>query len=219
MKMILVIDKSRREAAIHADVFHYMGILACGVCPEDAFSEIGIEYRCVTVVCPELIPDVRSYVKRLRQYASVTPIFALTKQPTRELIDTFDCVLDLDIQSSTFIKRLTEFCRQRSLPYSGSYLASGIDASADVEGVFYGNREIPLTKTEKMILRFLVRCYPRTCSPKSILKHAFKQTRAPLVTSVRTHVSQINKKFRETAGIIPIRCEESVGYFLDIQKT
>lgn len=213
--MILVIDKSRREAAIHADVFHYMGILSYGVCPKDAFSEIGIEYRCVLVVCPEFIPDVKSYVKRLRQYASITPIFALTKNPTREFIETFDCVLDLDIQSSTFIKRLTEFCRQRSLPYSGSYLAAGIDASADVEGVFYGRSEIPLTKTEKMILRHLIRCYPRSSSPKNILKHAFKQTRAPLVTSVRTHISQINKKFREAVGITPIHCEEGVGYSID----
>lgn len=214
--MILVIDKNRREAAIYADMFHYMGILSLGVCPEDAFSEIGIEYRAALVVCPELIPDFTSYIKKLRQYAGRTPIFALTKNPTPEMEEVFNRVYDLDIQSSTFIRRLTDFCCENALPYSGSYLAAGIDASADSENVFFGNREIILTKTEKMILRFLVRCYPRVCSPSNILKHSFKQTRAPLVTSVRTHISQINKKFRAAANITPILCVEGDGYVINL---
>ena len=214
--MILVINKSRREAAIYADMFHYMGILSLGVCPEDAYSEIGIEYRAVLVVHPELIPDFGSYVKRLRQYAKIIPIFALTKNCTREMMKVFDCILDTDIQSSTFIKRLADFCRENSLPYSGSYLAAGIDASADSENVYFGNREIILTKTEKMVLRVLVRSYPRTVTPTSILKHAFRQAKAPLVTSVRTHISQINKKFRNAVNITPIKCDEGRGYVISI---
>ena len=213
--MILVIDKSRREASAHADMFYYMGILSLGVCPEDAFSEIGIEYRGVLVVCPELIPDFKSYVKKLRQYSGKTPIFALTKNKSEEIESTFDCVLDFDVQSSTFIKRLTEFCRENALPYSGCYLSAGIEASADSENVFFGNHEINLTKTEKMVLRFLVRCYPRAATPKDILKHSFRQTRAPLVTSVRTHISQINKKFRTATNVSPI-CSSDGAYVISI---
>ena len=217
--MILVINKNRREACASADIFYYMGILSLGVCPEEAFSEIGLEYRAVMVMFPELMADAHDYMKRLRKYTGKIPTFAITREPSQIPTEYFERVFDYNTLSSTVMKKITKFCEENNLPYAGSYRTAGIDASADTEKVFFGNSEIILTKTEKMILRYLIRTYPAPSAPAKILKHAFRQTRAPLVTSVRTHISQINKKFRTAAGICPIERIESLGYVLSCPKT
>lgn len=216
--MILVINKNRKEAQTCADIFYYMGILAYGASPDEAYSEIGLEYRAAIVMFPELMIDSHDYMKRLRKYSGKIPIFALTRDEQAVNADYFDGVFDFNILSSTLLKRITEFCRRGSLPYVGSYRAGGIDASADSESVYFGNQEIILTKTEKMILRYLIRSYPTPSLPTDILEHAFRKNRAPLATSVRTHISQINKKFRDGCGSSPIQSIENRGYILATPK-
>ena len=216
--MILVINKNRREAQNCADIFYYMGILSSGVCPEEAFSEICLKYRAALVMFPELMIDTGDYVKRLRKYAGKIPIFALTADKRGMNANLFDGVYDFNILSSTLLKKITEYCRQSALPYVGSYRAGGIDASADTENVYFGGSEIILTKTEKMILRYLIRSYPTPSMPTDIIAHAFRKSRAPLATSVRTHISQMNKKFRDGCGFAPIQSVENKGYILASPK-
>ena len=57
-----------------------------------------------------------------------------------------------------------------------------------------------MTRTEAMILRYLIARYPQPVSCKEIVKYAFRQSRAPEPSSVRTHVSLMNKKAESTIG-------------------
>jgi hypothetical protein len=47
-----------------------------------------------------------------------------------------------------------------------------------------------------------------------ILKYAFRQSRLPDISNVRTHVSVINKKFRAMRGENLIGFEEGRGYVI-----
>lgn len=211
--MILVIDKNKQSARTSAEMFHFMGILARGTTPSEALSKIGIEYRAVIITFPETIADLKDFVRRLRRYSSSVPIFALTKSYV-DNDEVFDAVYDFDILSSTLIKHITKYCSDNSLPYVGSYKLAGIEASADIGCVIYKNQEISLTKTEKMILRYLIRTYPVAKSPAEILKHAFRESRAPLAASVRTHVHQINKKLSQVPGAPIIESRGGEGYVI-----
>ena len=51
-----------------------------------------------------------------------------------------------------------------------------------------------------MILRYLTASYPALQSAKSIIKYAFKQSKKPELSSVRTHISVMNKKFKDITG-------------------
>ena len=197
--MILVIDKDKSGAETCAEIFNFMGILAYGASPSEAMSEMGIDYRAVLVSFPERIADCEDFVYRLRKYAKSVPIFALAAKGTAS-DEFFDAVFNFNTLSSTLIRDITEYCRLHELAPVGCYRMAGIEASADSGEVFFKDKIIPLTKTEKMILRYLIRTSPSPKSPKEILKHAFKPSRAPLVSSVRTHVHQINRKLSCVPG-------------------
>lgn len=209
--MILVISKNLKTARAVSDMIYHMGILSHEELPESAAAEIDMRYRAVLLVFPEEIHEVGDFVKRLRGYTA-SPIFALT----RELRGApfFDGTYDFGISSSQLIRAITEWERNAEAPLIAAYRLAGIDASADLKSVRYFNTDIPFTKTEKMILRYLIRSYPEAASAQSILKYAYRPGRAPLSTSVRTHISKINAKFREAAGASPIENPELSGYVI-----
>ena len=51
-----------------------------------------------------------------------------------------------------------------------------------------------------MILRYLIASYPTPQSAKKLVKYAYKPAKKPEVSSIRTHISVMNKKFREATG-------------------
>ena len=210
--MILVIDTDKQNAVTCAEIFNYMGILSYGVTPTEALAEIGLEYRAVLVSFPDRIADRDDFVKRLRSYCADIPIFALSDVPVKRA-DIFDATFGFDTLSSTLIKEMTEYCRLNKLPFAGSYRLAGFEASADGAEVLFKNERIPLTKTEKMILRYLIRTSPAPKCPADIIKHAFKQTRPPLESSIRTHVYQINKKLALVSGAPEIQSRKE-GYVI-----
>jgi hypothetical protein len=55
--MILVINKSKKEAEALASSFRYMGIPARGELPERAATEVSTFYRAIILFSPEKLPD------------------------------------------------------------------------------------------------------------------------------------------------------------------
>ena len=110
------------------------------------------------------------------------------------------------------IKSIDSHCIRRGKRAIGSYSLAGIDAGCDLRLPTYFDKEIPLTKTETMILRYLIRIYPRKAKAVEILCHAFKSGRDPEVASVRTHISVMNKKFKKEFGKNLISSFEGGGY-------
>ena len=96
--------------------------------------------------------------------------------------------------------KIIEYSRLNSKESIGDYRLAGFDASCDVVGVNYFFQKVNLTKTEAMILRYLIRSYPIPQKSEDILKYAFKASRLPDKSSIRTHISIMNKKFVSHLG-------------------
>ena len=197
--MILIINKSRKEAESLAGTFRYMGIVAHSETPEHANAEVSTLYRVILIADPEKLPDECEYITRLRSYIGDIPIIALTDNP-ESLKTQYDAFAERVITASKLYKIIYRICNQIGKDLPGEYLLAGIDASADRGVVTYFSEPIPLTKTESLILRFLIRTYPSPIAPKMILKYVFSQTKTPEVSSIKTHICAINGKFRGRIG-------------------
>lgn len=193
--MLLIISKTKKTACDVAETFHYMSILAYGATPSEALSEVSELYRAALVISPELLADAKDFVKRLKGYKRDLPVFAVTDEEVDpELTETFDAVFRKPTFSPALAEKIITFANEHSRARIGDYRLAGINASSDRVGVTYFDKKVKLTKTEAMILRYLIRSYPLPTDAKDILKYAFKSSRAPESASIRTHISLMNKK-------------------------
>lgn len=193
--MLLIINSSKKLARSVSDTFYYMGILSYGATPSEALSEISTLYRAVLIVSPEELPDAMDYVTRLKSYNSDIPIFAVCNQDySVKYLDIFDRIFTKTVYTPALSQKIVEYANQNQYVKIGDYRLAGINASWDHLGVSCFARKLKLTKTETMILRFLIRSYPLPVNAQSILKYAFRPGRTPEAASIRTHVSVINKK-------------------------
>lgn len=198
--MILIINKSKKDAQRLSEMLYFMGVVSYGAGLTETFSEISPAYSAVIIMNPSLLADKEGFVSRLRLYAKL-PIFAISD--TREAND--DLIFDGTVYGTPYASKvlnfITDFCYRRGLKVPGTYKLAGIDASVDLTTPAYYNKAMPFTKTELMILRTLIATYPAPINAKDIIKYAFKATKKPELTNVRTHLSVMNKKFREISDM------------------
>ncbi len=194
--MLLIINPSKKLARGVSDTFYYMGILSYGATPSEALSEISQLYRAVLIIFPSELADAKDYVDRLRGYKGDIPVFAIcTEDDCAKYEEIFDRVFVKPVFSPTLAKRIVEYANQNEYAGIGDYRLAGFNAGWDHLGISCYSRKLSLTKTEAMILRYLIRCYPLPVNSDSILKHAFRPGRTPEAASIRTHISGMNKKF------------------------
>ena len=217
--MILVINRRRKDAVAVSEILYYMGILSRACTPVEALNEISTKYKAVVIMDPEKLPDAVDYLKRLKSYASV-PTFAVSDKISHyEYKDIFDGVFNFSILSTTLIRGINEYCKIRELPLVGDYRVAGINANADQRAVRFFNDTIKLTRTETMVLRFLIRSYPLPVDANDILHYAFKISKLPERASIRTHICVINKKFIKLSGRKLVSLVSAKGYVLDTPET
>ena len=196
--MILVIDKSQKNANDLADMFYYMGVLAKAVSVKDALSEISDIYRAVILISPEDLSFPEDIIEGLKSYSNA-PLFAIGS-PKGECVREFLRVFEKGTHAPTLLSAIRDCCDDMLISAPGDYNIAGVDISATTRVPVYFWTPLPFTRTESMIIRYLIRAYPSPAPAEDILKYAFRDTRRPEVASVRTHVSIINKKFREATG-------------------
>jgi len=209
--MILTISKTPKHAHSISEMFYYMGIPCYAATPSEALSEISPIYSSVIIIAPNYLADKKDYVSRLRAYADV-PIFALTDSP-----DEYDGLISDGIIAQTsyvskILNYLVEYTRENDRKIPGLYKLAGIDASVDLNLPIYFNKPLQFTKTETMILRVLISLYPVHLDAKNILKYAFRQSKLPENANVRTHISIMNKKFRQVTNRNLILSTPGLGY-------
>ena len=209
--MILIVAKPKHYANDLSDMFNFMGVLSNAVTPQEALSEISITYRAVLVLHQENIYDERDFVTKLRSYATTVPIFVLgeAKNP-----DAFDCTLSENLSAAKIFLKMREYCENNNFELPGDYRIAGLDVSLSVKTPTYFSKGLSFTKTELMIIRTLSCFYPNPLKPEIILSYAFRNARLPEKTSVRTHVSTINKKFKKISGRNLILNFEKRGYVI-----
>ena len=199
--MLLIISPSKKRARAVSDTFYYMGMISYAVTPNEALSEISDLYRAILMLDPEDIPDAEEYTEKLRAYNKRIPIFGIfDSEAKRDINECFDAVFTYSACSCEILDEVVRYQRERCLPISAHYRLAGIDASCYSNAVSVFNERLDLTKTETMILRYLISTYPMPKSAGDIIKYAFKPTRRPEITSIRTHVCVINRKFRDLRG-------------------
>ena len=213
--MLLIINPSKRITRSISETFYFMGILSYGATPQEGLSEISELYRAVLIVYPEEFPDITDYIQRLKRYKSNIPIFAICTEETSLLYsDIFDGVFPRNIFSPALAKNIIEFANEKKYAKIGDYRLAGINASIDLPTINYFYRTVKLTKTETMILRFLMRSYPLPMKSKTILKYAFRPSRAPDSSVIKTYVSIMNKKFEKDLDKRMITLVPKEGYLI-----
>lgn len=213
--MLLIISQNKKTAKSVQETFHYMSILAYGATPHEALSEISELYRAVLIINPDSFPDINDYVCRLKSYKSDIPIFALTDSEEKPIyIDIFDKVFARQAMTPLLASKIISYANEHDRARIGDYRLAGFDASSNLVGVSYFDRKVKLTKTEAMILRYLLRSYPVPQTADKIIKYAFKSSRAPEPPSIRTHISVMNKKLEVSLGKKMIVHAPNKGYLI-----
>ena len=216
--MILVVDKSMKNAHALCDIFYFMGIISVAAKPDTAVKIVTNRHTAIVLCNPEKMLWPEELIRTLRSRSLGSPVFALAQDKDsfinnhKRLSMMFDKVFSDRTFSSTFIKAIIEYQREHSLPVTGEYIFEAINATAYRKNVTFFDYEIPYTKTEKMIIRYLIRMYPAPARLTDIMKHAFKHTCTSELSNIRTHISLINKKHRDYVCLNLIYSEPRVGY-------
>lgn len=212
--MLLIVHQNRRKAVPISDSFYFMNILSYPCTPKEALQEISTKYHGVLIVDPEELPDVADFITRLRSM-SLAPIFAFSANPKKcPNADMFDLVCRQAILSSNLAIEMIKYCYENDMRPIGDYALAGIDCSPFLKIPTYYFGDIHLTKTERMVLCYFTVTYPIKQTKENIVEYAFKARKKPDPTSVRTHISNINKKIRNYSGHNIIGNIPGEGYYL-----
>lgn len=211
--MLLIISRNKKLASALSETFYYMSYLSFPATPKEALSEISVGYKAAIIIEPDAFPDIKDYISRLKSLVKEIPIFAIS-DIGGENEDLFCEVFRKETSSPLIASKITDFCKKRGLEVIGNYKLAGFDASADRIGVSYFYSKPLFTKTEAMILRYLIASYPIPQSADKILHHAFRPYRAPEASGVRTHISAMNKKLYKISGRKQIELLPKEGYII-----
>ena len=212
--MLLIISRSKRLAVSLSDTFYYMSILSYPATPKEALSEISTNYHAAIIIEPTSFPDIKDYIERIRSLVREMPIFAISSENSEQLEGVFLQTFTHNTSSPKIAAQIIESCKNLGIRTIGSYKLAGFNASADKVGISYFYSKPTLTKTESMILRYLICSYPIPQSSEAIIRHAFRTTRAPEAASIRTHISAINKKLMKISGRKMIHLAQREGYYI-----
>ena len=210
--MLLIIDRSQKSREAIRDICYHLGILSNTAAPEKASYEISNRYRAVLIVEPAGILMLETLIENLRVYSLGAPIFALSEKRGGYDESIFEKVFVKSTFSCDDLIEMIRFEEEHSKRVMGDYRLMGIDASVFSQETTFFDHPFKLTKTELMILKYLIRYYPNHASADDILKFAFRTARAPEISSIRTHISSINKKFLKISGRTLIVSEPRIGY-------
>jgi len=208
--MILVISKSKKNSSRYAEALNTMGYLAYGVTTALAPKELSPRYRAILIFEADTIAGLDIFLNNLSSSPLKIPIFAIGNEERKE----YSGIYPLTTHLSTVVKRITRYLVLNELPVIGKYKCAGFDCSSELRDVCYIDKRIPLTKTEKMILRYLCRSYPLPVTAKDIIQYAIRPSHTPEPSSIRTHISNMNKKFKEAISRPMIEHSEQGGYII-----
>ncbi len=208
--MLYIFSNDRNDASVVAEIFYYLGIVTASMAYSDwSGGDIPQCYRATLLISPDNSPAVGLIVKATLRAGAIP--FVISDTVTPELPDGA-----IAVPSSCAYPALPAFIEDtmhrlgKRAP--GEYLAAGICSHRLDPLVFADGRTLKLTKTELMIVRYLCASYPERRCAAQILSFAFRGSKRPEVSNIRTHVSLINKKAEATLGRHLISSVPREGY-------
>lgn len=212
--MVLIVSQTLKNAVAISHMFYYMNILSFPCTPSKALNEVSTLYNAVLIIEPNDLPDTADFVKKLKSQ-SPTPVFAVANEPKKcKSAHVFDKVFRNAILSGNLVKLMYDYLRKNNLPCIGDYKYAGINTICALKIPTYYFLDIELTKTERMILSYLIATNHEQQNAKAIIKYAFRYGRNPDISCVRSHISQINKKFINLTTRKIIGCNPGTGYYI-----
>lgn len=196
--MVLFISKSRRNAVAAANLFKKLQIVAYGTTPIEALKEISPIYHATVLINPEEFADHVDFIKKIHSYDRSMPIFALSDRP--ESIahpELFASIEPNEIRSASFAYKILDYAEKHATPPIGIYRVRNLESVCDRPYMTYFGIRLDFTKTESMILRYLMATDPFPKNAESILKYAYPPAKRPEPATIRTHISSINRRFAE----------------------
>lgn len=217
--MILLVSRNTKRACEYSEIFHYMGVLSNAATPTEALSELSLIYRAVLVIDPDTIPNYKDFVRRLKSYANI-PIFAIGDFEQSDLDESvFSGCFSSDARSGTVAAQIARYCKETNQSALGDYRLFAFDAAPDIPMPRFCGETLPFTKTESMILRYLLRTYPNPQSCEKILRYAYRPSRRPEPSGIRTHICMMNRKFKAITGRNLVTTITDRGYVLLTHET
>ncbi len=209
--MLLIVSKPKIQAEDLSDMMNFMGVLSLALVPSEALFEISENYRALIVISSDKIDENIEDELLLRAKRFNIPSFMLGKCEDGE---KYNFTLRKNLSASEILDGIIEKCKGGGFKLPGEYKTEELDVSLTCREALWFSKNILLTKTEKMIVRVLLRFFPKPVKPSEILKLAFRKKRLPDEASIRTHISKINKKSMIISGRMLILNFEKLGYVL-----
>lgn len=218
--MILIVHPKLRQAKEAAEIFAYMGVLAVAAKPKEALSEISLYYRAVLVFNPSALPVAEDFVRRMKERGGGVPLFMVAEnEADRKHAALFAHAFDFDDYSSRILLTIRKIQEALSLPPAGCYALAGLCLDCDKKTAYYCDRPIHFTKTEAMILRYLIRTYPNGADVHHVLRYALRPGNLCEPSVIRTHVWSINRKFLQLTGRRLVESLPGEGYRIVTPET
>ncbi len=199
--MILIIDENKHRRDTLCETFYYIGILSVSADRECAFNAVSPVLKAVLISEPCELLDADGLIRGIRQGFPNLPIFVIADNPLTHSQQTLIArKFNSGVYAAELVEGIINYQTQNGLCPLGKYMLAGVDAGCDLGSVRYLSREVALTKTETMIVRYLIASYPTPRSAREILLGAYKPTKRPEEAAVRTQISLINRKFAKIKG-------------------
>ncbi len=212
-KMILITDKENSYGKVISEMLYYMGILSEyePSYKQSIFSEE--KYSAVLIIDSDTLSE--SEVMATKEKFRDAGIFLITNEihSRKDMYSysaahlPFDGIIPASASPLEIVNSLKN-------PNIGSYIIGELDASVSRGGIYLGKKKISFTKTETMIARSIMFAHPGGLYARSILALAFRQSKTPDISNIRTHISVMNKKFRFLTGINLICTTENGQYVI-----
>ena len=219
--MVLIIDGDKVISAAIADMLYYMGIPCAVSAKPIKTTQISNIYDAVIFTEPCRRSTDIELVRAVRFLTLGAPSIAVVSSAERLSFEEralFDVIASPQLTPQSLLEMLKDCCSKNPDKIPGNYVAPCLNASSRINDVRYMGDSLGVTRSEAMIIRTLTRTHPLSVDSKTILRHAFRQGKAPDPSGIRTHICSINKKFLFLFGKRLIEADESGRYSLALPK-
>ena len=193
--MILIVGGDDILTASISEMLYFMGIPSKICTSRRVSTEINARYQAIIYTKDLSSASEAELIRGLRFLTLGAPMIGISRGDTvsAELRPLFEAVITCEISPSILKRTFAEVTP--GIRGIGAYRLIGIDASVDLDDVYFHGEPIEATRTEAMIIRAFIGVYPSDVSAKELLSLAFRRGREPEASAIRTHVHAINKKF------------------------
>ncbi len=210
--MIITVSINLEDAVSLSDMFYYMGIPSCALTPEEAVMNIPSYCRAVIVMAGS---EKNIYHISEKTTPLNIPIFTLGNSDLSRLGEK----IDDSLSCADIVSRICTYNKAHGIKSPTEYALGEIDTSLILTSPTFTGIKLPFTKTEALIMRTLISAYPDAIESGDILKYAFRKNRTPDISSIRTHISIMNKKIRSAVGKNVIEMISGKGYIIKFDKS